>query len=132
MIDKLCLHRMPGDQSPAAWLLVGTDNTSLHIFDHAVNLKMENDDLLPGISPWLPHDQSLGELGDILPDEDHGVIWQFHTSLNRCEIIGFEPLGAFGQGLPNNIANQARNHLILAFNGSDVHTVLHRITKEFP
>ena len=123
VIDELALHRLPSDRSPAAQILFGNESKSVHESTYSNHLHQELHDLEPGISPWLPEDQSLLELGDILPDETHGIILQYHANYNRSEIIGFEPLGAFARGLPNSITNRALRHLILAINGTDARSV---------
>ena len=123
VIDKLGLHWLPTDRSPAACILFGTESQSTLASEHLVALRTEIDDLAPGITPWLPEDQSLLDLGEPHPDEDHGIILQYHGNYNHCKIVGFEPLGAFARKLPNSVTNRALHHLVLAINGIEVQTL---------
>ncbi len=60
-----------------------------------VNWIILNFELEPAHSPRLPDDHILIKVSDILPDESHGIILQYHSNYNHCEIVGFQPLGAW-------------------------------------
>ncbi len=82
VIDELCLHWLPSERSPAAQILFGSESKTGSEADHANALCQEISDLEPGLPPWLPDDQRILEVGDLLPDEHHGIIVQYHANHN--------------------------------------------------
>ncbi len=96
LMNFVFIGRLPLERSPAARILFGVELQSLLAAEHSTTLQQEILALEPGITTWLPEDQTTMELGDLLlPDEDNGIILDYHSNCNCCKIVGFEPLGAF-------------------------------------
>jgi hypothetical protein len=115
-VDKLDLHKLPSDRSPAARMLAGDPIPA----DASDNIREELSQLEPDISPWLTDSLVNHHIPHNPPGKTFGFVLHPHPGFGRLRVISFIP-GSYAYKHLND--KNLSGTFLLAINGIAIRSI---------